>query len=185
MRKILPVLIGLTATPALASEGAFFTLTNTHFVVLVAFLIFVGILIYVRVPSLVGGLLDKRADAIRADLDEAKALREEAQTILASYERKKSEVEEHAQKIVERAKAEAEEAAEDAKAALAASIERRLRSAEDQISSAQAAALREVRDRAIEVAVAAAAEVLAKSMSAADANALIDASIKDVKDRLH
>jgi len=183
--RFLPILLTLAATPALASEGPFFDLRNTHFIVLIAFLLFVGVLLYVKVPSIIAGLLDKRAASIRAELDEAKALREEAQTILASYERKKAEVEEHAQKIVERAKIEAQEAAEEAKKALAASIDRRMRAAEDQITSAQTAALREVRDRAIEVAVGAAAEVLTKSMSADDANALIDASIKEVKDRLH
>ena len=183
--RYLPLLLAFAATPAFAESEPFFTIHNTHFVVTIAFLIFCAVLVYLKVPGLLNKALDKRADSIRGELDEAKALREEAQTVLASYERKKAEVEEHAQKIVERARIEAEEAAEDAKVALAASIDRRLRAAEDQISSAEAAALREVRDRAIEVAVAAAAEVMAGSMTAQKANALIDASIKDVKERLN
>jgi len=186
MKRIFPALIlSLAATPALAESEPFFTIHNTHFVVLIAFVIFLGVLIYLKVPGLLARMLDERANTIRGELDEAKALRDEAQAILAGYERKKAEVEEHAQKIVERARIEAEEAAADAKAALASSIERRLRGAEEQIASANAAALREVRDRAIEIAVSAAAEVMSKSMTAQKANALIDASIKEVKDRLH
>ena len=181
----LATLMILAASPALAATGPFFSLYNTNFVVLIAFLLFVAVLVYVKVPGILGGLLDKRAAAIRAELDEAKALREEAQTILAGYERKSREVEEQAQKIVDRARVEAEEAAEDAKKALQASIARRLRAAEDQIASAEASAVKEVRDRAVEVAVAAAAEVMAKSMKPKDADAMIEASIKEVKDRLH
>lgn len=185
MRKLSFTLPMLAATPALAASGPFVSLGNTDFVVLIAFLLFVGLLTYLKVPGLLGGMLDKRAQGIQAELDEAKALREEAQTILASYERKKAEVSEQAQGIVDRARAEAEEAAEAAKLALAASIERRLKAAEDQIASAEASAVREVRDQAIEVAVQVSAEVMAKSMSDADASAMIEASIAEVKDRLH
>ena len=90
MRKLLlaPALLALTSGQALAATGPFFTLRNTDFVVLVSFLVFIGILFYFKVPTLIGGLLDKRAQTISAELDEARALREEAQTLLASYERK-------------------------------------------------------------------------------------------------
>ena len=185
MMRNLSILMILAASPALAASGPFISLRNTNFIVVLAFLLFVGVLIYYKVPGLLTGLLDKRAEGIQGEFDEAKALREEAQTILASYERKSREVEAQAQKIIDRAKVEAEEAADAARAALAASIERRLQAAEDQIVSAQASAVRDVRDRAIEVAVAAAAEVLAGSITAAEANALIEASITEVKDRLH
>ncbi len=183
--RISSILMILAASPAVAASGPFISLRNTNFIVLLAFLLFVGVLVYLKVPGLLTGLLDKRAEGIRGELNEAKALREEAQTLLASYERKSREVEAQAQKIIDRAKVEAEEAADEARAALAASIERRLQAAEDQIVSAQAAAVREVRDRAIEVAVAAAARVMAGSITAAEADALNEASIKEVKDRLH
>ena len=185
MTRIIALPIALVATPVMAASGSFFSLSNTNFVVTIAFLLFIGIVLYLKVPGLLGGLLDKRAEGIQADLDEAKALREEAQTILASCERKKAEVDDQAQGIIDRARTEAEMAAVAAKEALAASIERRLKAAHDQIASAQAAAIRDVRDRAIEVAILASAEVMAKGMSAADANALIEASITEVKDRLH
>ena len=138
MRTVIATLTALvTASPALAASGPFFSLTNTNFVVLIAFLLFVGIVLYLKVPSLLGGKLDERADGIKAELDEARALREEAQTLLASYERKQKEVQEQADRIVAHAKAEAVTAAEQAKEDLKISIERRLQGAEDQIASAR------------------------------------------------
>ncbi|MEM8554693.1 MAG: F0F1 ATP synthase subunit B [Pseudomonadota bacterium] len=175
----------LAATPALAAKGPFFSLANTDFVVLLAFLLFIGILVYFKVPALVMGLLDKRAAGIQTELDEAKALREEAQALLASYKRKQEEVAEQAERIVETAKKEAKAAAEKAKVDLEASIARRLAAAEDQIASAEAGAVKEVRDQAITVAVAAAGEVIAKQMDAAQATKMFDAALSEVQAKLH
>lgn len=175
----------LAATPALAATGPFFSLGNTNFVVLLAFVVFVGILLYAKVPGRLTSLLDARAVQIRADLDEAKALREEAQTILASYERKQKDVQAQADRIVTTAKEEAMAAAAEAKEELKASITRRLAAAEDRIASAETAALRAVREQAVSVAVAAAGDLLAKQMTAEGAGAMIEASIKQVGERLH
>lgn len=179
------LIAGLAAGPALAATGPFFSLRNTDFVVLLAFLVFVGVLVFFKVPKMIGGLLDKRAEQIRAELNEARALREEAQKLLASYERQHREVTEQAERIVKHAHEEAATAAEEAKASLAASVERRLKAAEEQIASAEAAALREVRERAMQIAVAAAGDAIAKALTATDANGLIDAAIKDVEAKLH
>jgi F-type H+-transporting ATPase subunit b len=176
----------LAALPSLAAEEGytpgydFTSLFNTDFVVLIGFLLFLAILFYFNVPAMMGGMLDKRADGIKSELDEARALREEAQTLLASYERKQREVAEQSERIVAQARTDAESAAEAAKAELERSIERRLAAAEDQIASAEAKAVRAVSDRAVEVAVAAAGEIIASRMAAADANSLIDASIDEV-----
>ncbi len=176
----------LLASPAVAAEGEpFFTLRSTEFVVTIAFLVFIGVLVYFKVPSLIGSHLDKRAEGIKKDLDEARALHDEARSILASYERKQKEVQEQAERIVETAKREALAAAEQAKADLKASITRRLAGAEDQIASAEAAAVKEIRDRAVNIAVAAAAEVIAAKMSAAEKNGLVDKAIGDVEAKLH
>ncbi|UWQ18849.1 F0F1 ATP synthase subunit B [Jannaschia sp. M317] len=183
MRYLLPLM--LIGTPALAASGPFFSLKNTDFVVLIGFLLFVGVVVYFKVPGMLMGMLDNRADGIRKDLDEAKALREEAQSILASYERKTREAKEQAAEIVAAAKAEAESANVQARAELERSVERRLATAADQIDSARDAAIRDVRDRAISVATAVAGEVVAQQMSAADANKLIDASIDTVSAKLH
>ena len=175
----------LAAEPGYAAGYDFTSLFNTDFVVLIGFLVFLSVLFYFKVPSMLGGLLDKRAEGIKAELDEARALREEAQTLLASYERKQREVADQAERIVAQAKADAEAAAEQARADLDRSIARRLQAAEDQIASAEDKAVRSVRNRAVEVAVAAAAETIGKGMKAADANTLIDNAIGEVERRLH
>jgi F-type H+-transporting ATPase subunit b len=176
----------LAATPALAAgDKPFFSLKNTDFIVLISFLLFVGVLVYFKVPGMLTGLLDKRAAQIRADLDEARALREEAQKLLAGYERKQREVAEQAERIVRQAREEAANAAEEAKATLQASMARRLAAAEDQIASAEASAVREVRDRAVQVAVAAAGDAIAKAMTADRSNRLIEDSIREVEAKLH
>lgn len=186
MKKLsLTLVAAVAASPALAASGPFFSLHNTNFVVLLAFLLFIGVLVYFKVPGLLGGLLDKRAEGILSELDEARNLREEAQTLLASYERKQKEMQEQAERIVAGAKKEAEAAAEQAKEDLKVSIARRLQAAEDQISSAEASAVKEVRDRAITVAVAAARDVMAKQTTADAASASIDTAIDEVAAKLH
>jgi len=185
MKKLLTLALITAASPALAASGPFFSLKNTDFVVLLAFIVFIGVLIYFKVPGLIGGLLDKRAEGIKAELDEARALRDEAQAILASYERKQKEVKDQAQGIVEHAKRDAEEAAAAAKEDLKVSIARRIAAAEDQIKSAEQAAVKEVRDTAIAVSVGAARDLIAKNMTAADGNKLIEEAITDVESNLH
>jgi len=173
------------AGPALAASGPFFSLGNTDFVVLIAFLLFVGVLVYYKVPGLLGRLLDKRAETIRAELDEARALREEAQEILASYERRAREAAEQAERIIKHARKEAEDAAEAAKADMERSVQRRLQAAEEQIASAEANAIPSVSERAVAVAVGAAGDVIAARITARQDAELIDAAIADVKARLH
>lgn len=185
MTRILTLIAVLAATPAMAATGPFFSLRNTDFVVTLSFLLFVLVLLYFKVPGMIAGLLDKRAETIRAELDEARKLREEAQELRASFERKKAEVAEQAERIVAKAKADAELAAKQARADLEASIARRLRAAEEQIASAEASAVREVRDQAVTVAIAAAGDLIAKKLSAEDAGKLIEDSIAAVDARLH
>lgn len=185
MKTLLTLTAAVVATPAFAASGPFLSFSNTNFIVLLGFLVFVGVLVYAKVPSMIGGLLDKRAEGISTELEEARALREEAQTILASYERKQREVQELSDAIVAQAKTDADAAAVKAKEDIKTSIARRLASAEDQIASAQAAAVRDVRNTAVTVAVAAAQDVIAKQMTAADANKLIDEAITDVGEKLH
>jgi F-type H+-transporting ATPase subunit b len=160
-------------------------LNNTDFVVAIGFVIFIGILLYFRVPTMIMARLDARAEQIRRDLEEARSLREEAQALLAQYERKQKEVKGQAEDIVKAARAEAQKAAEAGKADIRRSVDRRLRTATEQIEAAEAAAIREIRDRAATVAIAAAAEVIQARMSEADAASLVDKSISEVETRLH
>lgn len=177
----------MIAGPALAAgkDKPFFSLANSDFVVLIAFILFIGVLVYFKVPGMIGGMLDKRAEGIKSEIDEARALREEAQTLLASFERKQKEVQEQADRIVAHAKTEAAEAAEQAKKDLDVSIERRIKAAEDQIASAEASAVKEVKDKAVSVAVSVAKEVVAKNMTAEAGTALIDDAIGEVQAKLH
>ncbi|MFN4102304.1 MAG: ATP F0F1 synthase subunit B, partial [Pararhodobacter sp.] len=179
MIRFLALMLAVAASPA-AAAGWELSLRNTDFVVLLGFLVFVGILLWFKIPALIGRLLDKRAATIRADLQEARKLREEAQELRASFERKKGEVKEQAERIVAKAKADAEFAAKQAKADLETAIARRLRTAEDKIASAEAAAVKAVRDEAIAVSISAASELIAKNLSSAEAKRLIDESITTV-----
>ncbi|MFN3846752.1 MAG: F0F1 ATP synthase subunit B [Paracoccaceae bacterium] len=185
MTRLIVVLLTLAASPAFAASGPFFSLRNTDFIVLISFLVFVGILIYYKVPAKVTGLLDARATQIKSDLEEARALREEAKALLASYERKQKEVKDQSDRIVAAAKAEAEAVAVQAKADIKLSIARRLVAAEEKITAAENAAVRAVREQAISVAVAAAGDVLAKQRTADGARASIDEAIKQVEAKLH
>ncbi|MGZ2259144.1 F0F1 ATP synthase subunit B [Roseobacter sp. A03A-229] len=176
----------ILASPAFAAgDKPFFSLKNTDFVVLLGLLVFVGILVYFKVPGMIGAMLDKRAEGIQSELDEARALRDEAQSLLASYERKQREVQEQADRIVAAAKEEATVAAEEARADLAKSLERRMAAAEEQIANAQSAAIKEVRDQSVTVAMSVAREMIAKQMTAAQANGLIDSAIEEVDAKLH
>lgn len=176
----------LAAGPAFAAAGQpFFSLRNTDFIVTISFLLFIGILIYFGIPRIIGNLLDKRAEGIRNDLQEARRLREEAQEIYASYERRQRDVKTQAEEIVANAKREAEAQANKAKADLQTSIARRLKGAEDQIAGAESDAVRAVRDRAVQTAVAAASEILRKQVASGSRSAGIDAAIEDVSRRLN
>ncbi len=186
MTRFLTPLLIVAASPAFAAgDKPFFSLANTDFVVLIAFLLFIGVLIYFKVPQMLGKLLDKRAEQVQSDLDEARKLREEAQTLLASYERKQKEVQEQADRIVEQAKSEAANAAEQAKEDIKRSVERRLAAATDQIASAEATAVKEVRDQAVNVAIGAAQSVIAQQTGSSDQDRLIDEAIAAVDQKLH
>lgn len=160
-------------------------LNNTDIVVAIGFLIFVGVLIYFGVPGFITRYLDSRAAQISTELAEAKALREEAEVLLASFERRQHEVAAQAEAIVAAARREAEQAAVAAKADIERSMARRLQGATEQIAAAEHAALREIRDRASAVAVAAAGDVIRARMGAEQADALVDAAIREVAAKLH
>lgn len=172
---------------ALASEGNFLIneLSHATFWVAVAFVIFMGALAYFGVFKMGMGMLDERTAAIAKELDDARELKEEAKTLLATYQRKHEEAEEEAREIVAQATREAESLAKDSALALEEQIERRTAVAEQKIASAEAQALNEVRGIAADVAVAAATEVIAEQVKGAQADALISQGISELKDKLH
>jgi len=158
---------------------------DSNIVFTISFVIFIAILGYYGVHTLIIDQLDKRADRIRGELDEARRLREEAQATFAEFERRQKEVAARAEDIVEHARVDAREAAERAKADVAESITRRLKAADEQIAMAEANAVKQVRNKAVTVAVAAAADVLRERIGDEKAAALIDESIEKVGNRLH
>ncbi len=182
----LSVIALFIASPALAAgDYPFFSLRNTDIVVLIAFLLFGGILVYFKVPAKITGFLDARAEGIQSELAEARRLREEALELHASFERRQADVKDEAARIVEKARTDAHLVAEQAKADIEASIVRRLKAAEDQIASAEAGAIRDVRNKAVSVAVAAAGDLLARQMDEERSDALVRKAIATAEQRLH
>ncbi len=160
-------------------------LMTAEFWVLVSFVVFLGILGYFGVQKTILGALDARAKKIAEDLDEARALREEAQKVLADYEKKRREAENEAKDIVEAAKAEAERLAEEAKQKSEDFVARRTKMAEQKIAQAENQAVAEVRAIAADAAVKAAGEVLKKSASGKKGEELVTKGLKEVRSKLH
>jgi F-type H+-transporting ATPase subunit b len=147
--------------------------------------LFVGLVVWQRVPQMVGKMLDDRADAIRTELDEAMRLRTEAEALLKDYKAKTANAAQEAQAILDAAKVSAERMATDARAQLAVQIERRAKMAEQKITQAEAEAIAEVRAAATAVATAAAGTVIGKQMTEAKGDTLIDGAIRDLRAKLH
>ncbi len=158
---------------------------ETEFWVALAFLLFVAGLGYIGVHRMIAKSLDDRAGRIKAELDEARKLRDEAAALLAEYGRKRETAEHEAEDIIEGAKAEAERLAIEAKAKVEEFVARRTKMAETKIAQAEAQAAADVRAAAADAAVAAAAAVLgqeAKGQLAAD---LMAKGIEDVRKKLN
>ena len=158
---------------------------DTNIAVAIGFLLFFAIVFYYKVPSKIGDMLDSRANRIREQLEEARLAKEEAQTLLADFERKQADVQKDADEIVKRAKAEAIAASEQAQVDLDASIARKLRAAEDRIAQAEASATREVRNAAAAAATAAAREAIGGGLSEERAEAMLGEGISTIGARLN
>lgn len=160
-------------------------LANPETWVAVGFVAVIGILLYVGVPKMVATMLDARAAGIKAELDEARRLREEAQNLLAGYQKKSAEAEREAEAIVAEARADAERYAADATAALGKQIERRAQQAQDKIAQAEAAAMAEIRGLAADAAAAAAEKLIAARMNPDKQSSLIADGIKSLGTKLN
>jgi F-type H+-transporting ATPase subunit b len=153
--------------------------------VAIAFLIFVGILIYAGVPKLLIGALDNRAKRVQAELDEARRLKEEAQKLLAEYQGKQKQAETEAAGIIAGAKSEAERIAAESKTKMEEFVARRTKMAETKIAQAEAQAVADVRAAAAEAAVTAAEKILTESVKGKVADDLLSRGIGDVKTKLN
>jgi len=155
-----------------AAAGTPFYL-DASFWVAVCVILFLALLLWKGAFKAMGKALDDRADRIEAELEEARRLREEAQTLLASYQRKQKEAEEQAEEIIAQARKDAEAMAARSRTELKNRLERRAAQAEAKIANAEAKALAEVRAKAAELAVSGAEELLKSNMSATDHSAMI------------
>ncbi|AXS39527.1 F0F1 ATP synthase subunit B [Breoghania sp. L-A4] len=158
---------------------------DATFFALVALILFFGVIVWAKVPGKITGALDSRADAIRDELDEARRLREEAQSLLADYQRKRQEAEGEAEAIIAEAKREAEILTAETNAALEEMIARRTKAAESKIAQAESQAIAEVRARAADVAVLAAEKILTAKVTDAAADKLIADGIAEIKGALN
>jgi F-type H+-transporting ATPase subunit b len=150
----------------------------------IALLVFVGVVLYFKVPAMVAKALDGRVKKIEEELAEAERLRAEAKSLLEDYQRRREDAEKEAEGIVAAAREDAFRLTAEAGAALDTMIARRTKAVEDKIAQAESAAVAEVRARSADLAIEAARVLLERQMGS-KGEALIEQSIKDVGERLN
>jgi F-type H+-transporting ATPase subunit b len=148
-------------------------------------LVFVGILLWKRVPALVARSLDARAVAISKELEDARGLRDEAETLLAESQKKRAAAEQEASSIVAEAKAEAERSTLESRATIKAQIERRGRQAEQKIAQAEAQAVAELRALATDAAIAAAEKLITARLDDKQSANLVKWSLGEIPSKLN
>ena len=155
-----------------------------HFVA-IGFFLFLAVLAYYEVHTKLIGALDARIDGVKKELAEAQKLREEAQTLLASFEVKRKQAEAEASAIVAQAKQEAEMLDKESQERLTDFVARRTKQAQDKIAQAEAQAASDVRAAAADAAASAAEAVLKTETKGAAGASLVDQGIKDLGRLLH
>lgn len=154
---------------------------DATFFAFVAFALFFGAMIYLKVPGMILSALDARSAAIAKELQEARRLHEEAEKLLAQYAAKRATAEAEAKAIVETAQEQAAAVAEETRQSMMAAMARREKQAEDRIKSAETKATDEVRAAAAEAAVAAAEKLIRARMNDATQGALVQSAVGDLK----
>ncbi|MCH8685659.1 F0F1 ATP synthase subunit B family protein [Pedomonas mirosovicensis] len=158
---------------------------DSHDWVAVGTLIFIGILLYMKVPAAISKALDSRISGIKAQLDQAEKLRAEAEALKAEYQAKLAEAERTAGEIIAHAKSESDAMLATARQDLEALTDRRRTAAENKIAVAERAAIDEIRDAAIRAGSAAAQRLISEKLSDEKRKEIVDASIGDLDRRLH
>jgi F-type H+-transporting ATPase subunit b len=158
---------------------------EAEFWVAVAFVILMGVFAYFGVHRTILQALDHRSERIKAELDDARRLKEEAAKLVAEYRARRTTAEREAQDIIASAKAEAERIAAEAKVKMEDFVVRRTKSAESKIALAEAQALADVRAAAAEAAVTAAARILSQSVKGEVADNLLSRSIAEVREKMN
>ncbi len=158
---------------------------EAEFWVAIAFVILMGVFAYVGVHRTVLTALDHRAERIKAELDDAARLKDEAAKLLGEYKTRRASAEREAEEIIASARAEAERIAAEAKTKMEDFVTRRTKTAESKIALAEAQALADVRAAAANAAVAAASTVLSQSVQGSLADDLLSKGIAEVKAKLN
>jgi F-type H+-transporting ATPase subunit b len=153
--------------------------------VAIAFVILMGVFAYMGVHRTVLTALDHRAARIKAELDDARKLKDEAAKVLAEYKTRRASAEREAEDIIANAKAEAERIAADAKTKMEDFVARRTKAAESKIAMAEAQAVADVRAAAADAAVSAASTVLSQSVKGSVADDLLTKGIAEVRAKLN
>ena len=156
-----------------------------EFWVAVAFVILMGVFVYFGIHRTVLTTLDHRRDRIKAELDDARRLKEEAAKLLEEYKARRATAEREAQDIIGSAKAEAERIASEAKTKMEDFVTRRTKTAESKIALAEAQALADVRAAAANAAVTAASTILSQSVKGQIADDLLAKGITEVREKLN
>jgi F-type H+-transporting ATPase subunit b len=153
--------------------------------VAIAFIILMGVFAYFGIHRTVLTTLDHRRDRIKAELDDARRLKDDAAKLLEEYKARRASAEREAEEIIAGAKADAERIASEARTKLEDFVTRRTKTAESKIALAEAQALADVRAAAAEAAVAAASTILSQSVKGEVADDLLAKGIKDVREKLN
>lgn len=162
-----------------------YLLSDPTFWAAVGLVLFFGVLFWQKVPGAIAKLLDSRADAIRTELEEARRLREEAQELLASFQRKQREAEAEADGIIAQAKKDAKSMRAEARKELSERLDRRTAMAEQRIAQAEAHASQEIRALAADLAVDAAAKLLGEKLTKKQISDQIKADLETLEQRLN
>jgi F-type H+-transporting ATPase subunit b len=153
--------------------------------VAVAFVILMIVFGYLGVHRTLLTALDHRAARIKAELDDARRLKDEATKLLGEYKARRASAEREAEDIISSARAEAERIAAEAKTKMEDFVARRTKTAESKIALAEAQAVADVRAAAANAAVTAASTILSQSVKGSVADDLVNKGIAEVRSKLN
>ena len=167
-----------------ASDAPMFSLANTDFVVAIAFALFIGVLIYFKVPKIIGDLLDKRAASIKGEIDEAHRLLEEAKSLLAKLEREHKENITKAKEIIEDAELSSKKILEESKSEIKLAVSRKLKLAERQIQANEKDLINAIKVDLIDEAFKLAQEQIENKVNLEVANLIAEESLSEIEIKL-
>ena len=185
MTKIMLFLACSSTLANAAGSTNLISLNNTNFVVSLAFIAFVILLIYFKVPPKIAMLLDNRADAIRAEIDTANKVLEDSKTLLAELEREHKNNIQKAERIITEAEAEAKRLIDQSKKDVRTAIERKIKIAEDQIKSAESAVIKRIKDQAVDESIKLSEEKLLNFSNSSANKAFLTNAMKEITSKLN